>query len=350
MLFRVHLRPPRRLTPGIIAALLAMIPCAAQPPILCLGDSLTRGQGGLESPWPAVLAELSDIESLNRGRPGWIPRHLTYAYLLEDCTTLTTTDLRATPPREMENRIHQPEINHTRTFITDGQRVTTLAPDGRRVAYRWDAASTATPSPDAIQPDAVGNPDHLPRIDTGRWLRLDEPAPAPNPDRQPRICIVWIGANGMEADDLLSSLREIETRFKAGGGETFLVLGLLNRMPPTASPAAIARWAALIDACNTAIFSAFPPPSQSLDLQSWFTASGPYSENGYTITSLFPDATADQIAADRADQRAGVVPRSLRPPMDATHLNGAGYTAIGRLVHAALRPHLSSPALPRQAK
>lgn len=330
--------PLRFVKLGIIAVLLAMIPCAARPPILCLGDSLTKGQGGLESPWPAVLAELSGVETLNRGRPGWIPRHLTYAYLLEDCATLTTADLRAIPPRELENRVHQPEINNTRTFITDGQRVTALSADGRRAIYRWDAASTATPSPDAIQPAAVGNPDHLPRIDTGRWLRLDEPAPAPRPERQPRICVVWIGANGMEADDILASLREIETRFKAGGGETFLVLGLLNRMPPTAAPSSIARWAALIDACNAAIFSAYPPPSRSIDLQSWFTASGTYSENGYTITSLFPDATAEQIALDRADQRAGVVPRSLRPPTDATHLNGAGYTAIGHLVHEALRP------------
>lgn len=335
-----RLRLPRLLAHGIIATLLAMIPCAARPPILCLGDSLTKGQGGLESPWPAVLAELSGHETLNRGRPGWIPRHLKYAYLLEDCATLTLDDLRAIPPRELENRVHQPEINHTRTFINDGQRVTVLSPDGRRLAYRWDAASTAAPSSDAIQPDAVGNPDHRPRIDTGRWLRLDEPAPDPRPDRQPRICVAWIGANGMESADILASLREIETRFQADGGETFLVLGLLNRMPPTAAPSSIARWAALIDDCNTAIFSAYPPPSRAIDLQSWFTASGSYSENGYDMIGFFPDATADQLALDRADQRAGVVPRSLRPPADATHLNGVGYTAIGRLVHEALRPRL----------
>lgn len=331
---------------GVIACAATMTPSAAasQPPILCIGDSLTKGQGGLESPWPAVLARLSGVETLNRGRPGWIPRHLTYAYLLEDCATLTAADLLAIPPREMENRVHQPEINNTRTFITDGQRVTVLTPDHRRIVYRWDAASDAPPSPDAIKPAAVDDPDHRPRIDTGRWLRLDEPAPDPNPDRQPRICVVWIGANGMERDDIIASLRTIETRFKAGGGETFLVLGLLNRMPPTASPKSIAGWAALIDACNTAIFSAYPPPACSIDLQSWFTATGPYSENGYDIISIFPDATAEQIAADHADQLAGVVPRSFRPPTDKTHLNGAGYTAVGRLVHEALSPHLSAPA------
>ncbi|HEY9247580.1 MAG TPA: hypothetical protein VIO38_00535 [Rariglobus sp.] len=340
----MRLRLPRRLALGIIAGLLAMIPCAAQPPpILCIGDSLTKGVGGLESPWPSVLAELSGTETINRGRPGWIPRHLTYAYLLEDCFTLTTADLRSIPPRAMENRVHQPEINNTRTIIAHGQRVIASDAAGHRTAYRWDAASTASPSASVIQPAAVGNPDHRPLIDTGRWLRLDEPPAEIPPASRPRICVVWIGANGMERDDVITSLREIETRFKAGGGETFLVLGLLNRMPPTAAAKSIAGWAVLIDACNTAIQSDYPTPTRSLDLQAWFTASGPYLNSGYKITDWFPQATTEEIATDRADQQAGVVPRSLRPLTDKTHLNGTGYTVIGHLVYQALKPHLDSP-------
>lgn len=336
MFSELLLRLPRRLTGGIIAALLAMIPCAAQqPPILCIGDSLTKGQGGLESPWPSVLAELSGVETINRGRPGWIPRHLTYAYLLEDCTTLSTDDLRAIPPRDMEHRVHQPDINNTRVIIADGQRVIARDPAGHRAVYRWDAASTAAPSATAIQPAAVGAPGHQPLINTGRWLRLDEPAPAPDPARQPRVCVVWIGANGMDRDDVMTSLREIEARFKAGGGETFLVLGLLNRMPPTASANAIAGWGVLIETCNDAIRSEYP--DRFIDLQAWTTSTGPYSNNGYDTIGWFPSATAEQVAADRADQRAGVVPRSLRPPTDKTHLNATGYTAIGRLVHEALK-------------
>jgi hypothetical protein len=336
---------------GIIACLLGLIPVSAQPPILCIGDSLTKGQGGLESPWPSVVAELSGTETINRGRPGWIPRHLTYAYLLEDCFTLTTDDLRAIPPRAMENRVHQPEINNTRTIITNGQRVIASDAAGHRAAYRWDAASTAASSSAVIQPAAVGNPDHLPLIDTGRWLRLDETPSEIPPANRPRICVAWIGANGMESDDVITSLHEIERRFKAGGGETFLVLGLLNRMPPTASAKSIAGWAKsiagwakLIDACNTAIQSDYPAPTRSLDLQAWFTSSGPYLNTGYDITDRFPQATAEEITIDRADQKAGVVPRSVRPPTDKTHLNGTGYTLVGRLVYQALQPVLSAPA------
>lgn len=322
---------------GLLACALAMAPAliAAQPPILCIGDSLTKGQGGLESPWPSVLAELSGVETINRGRPGWIPRHLTYAYLLEDCTTLSTDDLRAIPPRDMEHRVHQPDINNTRVIIADGQRVIARDPAGRRALYRWDAASTAAPSATIIRPTAVGDPDHQPLINTGRWLRLDEPAPAPDPARQPRVCVVWIGANGMDRDDVMTSLREIETRFKAGGGETFLVLGLLNRMPPSASANAIAGWGVLIEACNDAMRAGYP--GRFIDLQAWVTATGPYSTNGYDTIDIFPAATPGQIAEDRADQQAGVVPRSLRPPSDKTHLNASGYTAIGRLVHQALK-------------
>lgn len=332
-----RLLPARVIKAVLLACTLAMAPAliTAQPPILCIGDSLTKGQGGLESPWPSVLAELSGVETINRGRPGWIPRHLTYAYLLEDCTTLTTDDLRTIPPRDMEHRVHQPEINNTRLIISDGQRVVARDPNGHRATYRWDAASTAAPSATAIQPAAVGDPGHRPLINTGRWLRLDEPAPEPDPARQPRVCVVWIGANGMDRDDVMTSLREIETRFKAGGGETFLVLGLLNRMPPSASAEAIARWASLIDACNDAMRAEYP--GRFIDLQAWATATEPYSINGYKITDVFPAATPGQIVEDRADQQAGVVPRSLRPPSDKTHLNASGYTAIGRLVHQALK-------------
>jgi lysophospholipase L1-like esterase len=334
--------PLRMAKTGIIACLLGLIPVSAQSPILCIGDSLTTGVGGLESPWPSVLAELSGTETINRGRPGWIPRHLTYAYLLEDCFTLTTDDLRSIPPRAMENRVHQPEINNTRTIIANGQHVIASDATGHRATYRWDAASTASPSASVIQPAAVGNPDHLPRIDTGRWLRLDEPPAEIPPTNRPRICVAWIGANGMESEDVITSLREIETRFKAGGGETFLVLGLLNRMPPAASAKSIAGWAVLIDACNNAIQSDYPRPTRSLDLQTWFTASGPYLNSGYKITDWFPQATAEEIAVDSADQQAGVVPRSLRPPTDKTHLNGTGYTVIGHLVYEALKPHIGS--------
>jgi lysophospholipase L1-like esterase len=329
---------------GVIACLLGLIPVAAQPPILCIGDSLTKGQGGLESPWPSVLAQLSGIETLNRGRPGWIPRHLTYAYLLQDCFTLTTDDLRVIPPLDRENRVNQPEINNTRTIIANGQRVIASDAAGHRAVYRWDSSSTAAPSASVIQPEAVGNPDHLPPIATGRWLRLDEtPAEVP-PANRPRICVAWIGANGMESDDVITSLHTIETRFKAGGGETFLVLGLLNRMPPTASAKSIAGWARLIDSCNAVIQADYPAPARSLDLQSWFTSSGPYLNGGYQTVAWFPQATAEEIAADRADQQAGVVPRSLRPPTDKTHLNGTGYTIVGHLVYQALQPVLPTTA------
>lgn len=324
-------------------AVLALSARAETPTVLCIGDSLTYGEGGNGTSWPSVLAKEGHLNAINRGRSGWIPRHLKYAFLLQDCRTLTTDELRAIPPQEYENRINQPEINNLRRLISDGQ-LTTVIQDGHSIVYQWDSACRQDGS-HMLKPMAVENQGHKPVIPSGRWIASNKIRPAPlNPD----IWIFWIGANGMESEDLTQSLHDMLAH--CGKNPRFLVLGLINRQYPTSSPAGIARWAKLINECNNSLRSAYP--DQFVDLQNWFTSSGkdkkeatdhpqaadkqPRMGTYYKTKEWFANASLAEIADDEADQRLGVVPRSLRAPKNLTHLNADGYRIIGIMVHQRL--------------
>jgi hypothetical protein len=97
----------------------------------------------------------------------------------------------------------------------------------------------------------------------------------------------------------------------------------------------IDRWAGLIKQCNAYLAATYP--ENFIDLQAWFTSQGKYAGGGFKTRDFFPDATAQAVANDQADQARGIVPRSLRPPEAITHLNAAGYTAIGKLVYEFMR-------------
>jgi hypothetical protein len=306
--------------------------------ILCIGDSLTRGAGDINTSWPMQLEELTGLKVYNRGLRGWTPRHLTYAFLLRDCDNLTVEDLLVIPPEEMENRRFQPDINNRRTMMADGQMVIVREGEkGLPVVYAWDDTSTASPDGlSVVKPDVVGQADHVPPVPEGRWLRQDKPASWQRTGEMTDLCIAWVGANGMDCDEMAAALSEIEKRYCLGPDKRFFVIGLVNRQYYTASPQAIANWGRLIDACNDSIRTAYP--DNHLDLQAWMTRTGPWSESGgFRTLDWFPDATPVQVADDEADIAAGIVPRSLRAPDNVTHFSADGDRVICAVIYETLQ-------------
>ncbi len=298
--------------------------------ILCLGDSLTAGVGGDGTSWPAELSKLSGANIVNRGAPGWIPRHLKYRFYLQDCPVLSKGQLRAIPPQEYENRIHQPQINQVRSFLEDGMQVKIRSDKSGEVeVYRWESQSLANG-------DGFLCPDIYSTTTTrGRWVRQGREISGESPSpKAAAICVIWMGANGMQADDVRQSLSEILAELHSRSIRV-LVLGLVNRLPSESSPDAIASWTQWIGECNEVIQKL--APENYLDLQAWMTASGSNAGSGYRTRDWFPEATDEAVAADLRDQAAGIMPSSLRPQSDITHINATGYRMIARLVNQALR-------------
>jgi len=299
--------------------------------VLCLGDSLTFGQEGNGVTWPKAFSSLNGGKVINRGHPGYIPRHITYMYFLEDCQPLTVSQLQAIPPKDAEDRINQPTISGTMTFYSDGTTVA-VNQNGSPATYSWSSTSTLDDAT-TIKPNVVGDPSHDPLYTTGRWVRQTA-IPTVTPTK-PSIAVLWIGANGMEVNDVAESLT---TLFAQIGTQTnhIVVIGLINRLGYPSDPAAWAPW---INQCNDYIRATYP--NNFIDLQAWFTSSGPYAGGGYKTTDWFPNATAQQIANDQSDQARGLVPRLVHGPTETdTHLNAIGYTIVGTLVHQFTQQHL----------
>ena len=317
---------------------------AGGPPILCVGDSLTFGVGGEGVTYPGVVAARTGVPTVNLGLSGFIPRHIVYHVLLHERPWLTREQLESVPPAEYEDRKNQPEINHLRTFITPGQTVW-VRTAGSAAQYVWDPGATEDDG-ETVKPAAVGEASHHPLITAGRWRRVAAPAESCPPPKNYRGVIFCVGANGMEPDDILRSLRILIPLLVPPNGN-FLVLGLINRVDPDKHPEAIAHWAECITACNTALRRAYP--DNYLELQPRFaepvTDANP---GGYRTRDWIRTATAAQIARDQADQARGVLPFSLRYPDNSTHLNATGYTIIGRLAGEWVRQHgwLEPAAIP----
>jgi lysophospholipase L1-like esterase len=308
-------------------------------PILCVGDSLTFGVGGDGVTYPGVLATQAKVPTVNLGLSGFIPRHIVYHVFLHELPYLTRQQLEGVPPSEYEERKNQPDINHLRTFITEGQTVwikEEKASGTSATQYRWDPSATED-GDNTVKPSAVGDASHRPLITTGRWRKI---SPSVSELPKPKVyrgVIFCVGANGMEADDILRSLRTLIQTLVPPQGH-FLVLGLINRADPDKHPEAIADWAKWIAECNQALRSAYP--DNFLELQPRFAspATGANS-GGYRTRDWIKTATADQVARDAADQARGVLPLSLRAPENSTHLNGVGYTIIGTLAYEWVSQH-----------
>ena len=303
--------------------------------VLCLGDSLTFGVGGDGMTWPAAFSKMSGMETVNQGNSGWIPRHEKYYFLLRDCDNLTKDELKTVPPVEMENRRYQPKINTKRSFVTEGQTVT-VHDGGQWLSYRWDPNSTDD-GPDVIKPNAVGDPNGKPPIPTGRWT----PAGPADPMTVPATCVIWLGANGMDVDDVSASIKEILGCYEQDPARHYVVLGLLNRAYFSDAPT-VALWGGLIQKCNDSLAAAYP--GNYIDLQAWFTSQGAYAGKGFQTRDWFPNATDQDVANDKADQAAGVIPRSIRAPKASTHLNGTGYIAIASVVYHFMKEKNWLPA------
>ncbi len=315
---------------------------APRPEILCLGDSITAGEGGDGTSWPCNLATLSGAYVINRGSPGWIPRHLKYQFYLQDCPTLSTAQLRSIPPRELENRLNQPKINQLRPLLKDGVTVKVRGEGAAEVTlYRWDGQCVSD-GEGFLRPDAVGNPSATPPVENGRWVRKGKESTVPAA-KGPDICVIWVGANGMQADDVRQTLAAFSAELRPRGTR-ILALGLVNRLPQGAPSEEIANWAKWIKECNEVVQKEFP--KDNLDLQAWLTASGPYAGGGYRTRDWLPQATDAEVAADLRDQAAGLMPTSLRPKDNITHINATGYRVIASLVYEALKTRGWLPATP----
>ncbi|MEJ1973921.1 MAG: hypothetical protein WDM96_16100 [Lacunisphaera sp.] len=307
-------------------------------PLLCIGDSLTFGEGGNGVTYPGALAARTGIPAVNVGLSGFIPRHIVYHVLLHQLPFLSRAQLQGIPPAEYERRRNQPAIDHLRTFIAEGQTVWVKEADASvtaAVQYRWDAGATADDE-STIKPAVVGDASRQPLIATGRWRRVDRPSDTPPNRPVYRGIIFCVGANGMEADDIQRSLRTL-LEVLAPPHDRFLVLGLMNRVDPAKHPEDIAPWAGWIAECNQAIRAAYP--DHYLDLQAWFATPVKAGQPGYRTRDWLKHASAAQAAADQADQARGLLPGSLRAPGNTTHLNGTGYTAIGALVDDWVAQH-----------
>lgn len=299
--------------------------------VLCIGDSLTTGVGGGGVTYPGVLASLGKTQTINTGKSGYIPRHILYNFLINESENLTTEQLKEIPPVDYENRIHQPAINTLRRFFVNGQTVKVLQGAGY-IAYRWDETLTIDAS-NTIKPNIVGKVSHKPFVNAGRWVEI---GPASPPNALPAICVLWVGANGMEVGDVSNCVKTILASYlKQDSNRHFLILGLVNRQNHNSGQHDIEDWSRWIGQCNSCLETAYP--SNYCDLQAWFTSSGKYSENGYNTRHWFPQATDEQVAEDEADQRAGIMPRSLRSVSAPTHFNGTGYECVGTLVYNVLK-------------
>lgn len=297
-------------------------------PILCIGDSLTFGEGGNGVTYPGVVAARTGVPTVNLGFSGHIPRHIVYRILLQERPFVTAAQLRGIPPAEYERRKNQPGIDNLRTFLADGQTVWVREPDASAaVQYRWDATATRDDAT-TLKPDAVGDPAHQPAIPTGRWLRQAVPVGAPREAPHYAGVIFCIGANGMEADDVQRSLQTLLQLLAPPDGH-FLVLGLMNRVDAAKHPEMVAQWAPLIAECNSRLRDSYP--DHFLDLQAWIAAPTREGQAGYRTAEWLPYAPAARAEADAADQARGLVPGSLRAPGNTTHLNGTGYTVVGTL-------------------
>jgi lysophospholipase L1-like esterase len=308
---------------------------AGGAPILCIGDSLTFGEGGNGVTYPGALAARTGTPTVNVGLSGFIPRHIVYHVLLHLRPTLSRAQLQGIPPAEYEHRENQPAIDHLRTFILDGQTVWVKDRDAAAAPYRWDANSTLDDDT-VIKPAVVGDLARKPVIATGRWCKVTGPAGAPPAQLVYRGVVLCVGANGMEADDVRRSLHTL-LEVLAPPHDRFLMLGLMNRADPAKHPEDIAPWAGWIAECNQAIRLAYP--DHFLDLQAWFATPVLPGQAGYRTCEWLKHASTAQVASDQADQVRGLLPGSLRAPGNTTHLNGTGYTAIGALVDEWVTQH-----------
>jgi hypothetical protein len=301
-------------------------------PILCVGDSLTYGEGGNGITYPGVLSALSGNPTVNMGLSGWIPRHIVYYVLLHEVPVLTQAQLKGIPPSEYENRRNQPGINALRTFIRPGQTVWVADPNNPASPPRqffWDA-NPPVGEFDSIRPTAVGDLNHRPFANSGGWRKVAAPTSHPATVHEYSGVVFCVGANGMEADDIHTSLATLLQLLKPRDGH-FLVLGLINRADPIRDPGADVKWAPLIAGCNETIRADYP--DHFIDLQAWFTSSGTYQGRGYQTTTWVKSATPEELDLDAKSQGSGILPRSVRTPGNTTHLNAIGYTIIGTLTY-----------------
>jgi hypothetical protein len=309
-----------------------LLPPPIPSPILCIGDSLTYGEGGNGVTYPTVLSSLASVPTVNLGLSGWIPRHIVYYVLLHEQPFISVEQLRGIPPSEYENRRNQPTINTLRTFLRDGQTVWVGEkgnPTGMIQQYQWDGAA-ATDDATTISPLAVGDASHRPYTPVGRWRIKTTPGSGP-PETQVYSGIIFcIGANGMEADDIKKSLATLMKLLSPPEGH-FLVLGLMNRVDPNRRDMVLGDWAKWIGECNRSIEADYP--GHLLDLQAWVTSSGIYQGRGFRTSDWVKSATPEQLALDASYQAMGILPNTLRTPGNTTHLNAIGYSIIGNLTY-----------------
>ena len=295
-------------------------------PIVCLGDSLTYGDDGgsqIDEPYPAVLASMTGRTVINKGLNSYIPRHRVWKFLVDEAPTILKSDLLDIPPTEYEDRVYQPTTNNLRTFYADGQQIWVhegVPSEASSTLYEFDADSTATVDDDEVlMPSWVGGNKSNPEYLTGRWVKqVGDFAQTTDGNLLQSDFILWLGANGMEAEDTVSSIKMLLRNRGPRIGD-WRCLTLMNRNSTGASSGTIRDWTTWTTNVNEALKDNFP--GRVIDIDGYFMGRGAVGKIGN-----YPPVDATDIS----DIAAGIMPSSIAN--GSSHFNALGYREIANFV------------------
>ena len=271
----------------------------ANADLLCWGDSLTAGAGGGGTNYPDVCAAELGISVLNCGVGG------------ETANTIAA--------RQGGNNLIIPAgpVNGTYTLSQMNDVFKSLiAPirqgngqsSGNILYINGESCSLTISQQSVTDPDAVYTISGY----TGGTSPMALLAKFAGSDFSGRIVTIFVGTNGYEVDgdtsvDALISI--IDSMVAHVGHDRYVIMGLSNGNTSTRAD---------IDAAMLKHYGAKFFPTRMLLV-----------ENGLEINNITP--TADDLIYIST----GTVPESLRT--DSTHLNAAGYTALGKLLADKIR-------------
>jgi len=264
--------------------------------IACFGDSMTEGTGGSGTSYPGTLQTLTSVPVSNYGTMAQMSTEVALRTGGLDVFVTVTGD----------------------TIPASGSvAVTAVLPTGTwRSDYAWTFSGSLAGIPGTLS-KAVGNTWTFTRAAAGtatacppesRWQSARTPAPLVGR-------IYWAGRNNPDVVINARDARAVVTAARRVNAP-ILVMSVCNDSSETVGTAGYNTIAAV----NTELEKV--AGSDYFDLRGWLIRRG-LAEAGITPTTQ-----------DNTDITNDVIPSSLRS--DPTHLNAAGYAAVGRRLYRLL--------------